>query len=61
MCGRRARAASLANFHSPGFLAFLDTAVSEGFLRAADRDRLHRHADPEGLLDALQAAVLEPA
>ena len=44
-----------------GFLAFLDTAVGEGFLRAGDRDRLHHHADPDGLLDALQAAALEPA
>lgn len=44
-----------------GFLAFLDTAVSEGFLRAADRDRLHHHADVEALLDALLAAALEPA
>jgi uncharacterized protein (TIGR00730 family) len=44
-----------------GFLIFLDTAVNEGFLRAADRARLHHHADPVALLDALQAAALEPA
>jgi uncharacterized protein (TIGR00730 family) len=44
-----------------GFLAFLETAVAEGFLRAADRDRLHRHADVERLLDALLSPTLEPA
>jgi uncharacterized protein (TIGR00730 family) len=44
-----------------GFLAFLDTAVTEGFLRAGDRNRLHHHADLDRLLDALLAARMEPA
>lgn len=44
-----------------GFLAFLDTAVREGFLRAGDRARVRQDADVEALLDALQAAALEPA
>jgi uncharacterized protein (TIGR00730 family) len=44
-----------------GFLAFLDTAVHEGFLRDADRLRLHHQHDVGALLDALLAAALEPA
>jgi uncharacterized protein (TIGR00730 family) len=44
-----------------GFLAFLDTAVAEGFLRSADRARLHCHADVEALVDTLLAAAVEAA
>jgi predicted Rossmann-fold nucleotide-binding protein len=44
-----------------GFLAFLDTAVAEGFLRGADRARLHRHTDLDALVEVLLAATLEPA
>ena len=44
-----------------GFLAFLDTAVTEGFLRSRDRARLHCRADVDSLIDALLAATLEPA
>jgi uncharacterized protein (TIGR00730 family) len=44
-----------------GFLAFLDTAVIEGFLRPEDRRRLHQSDDAEALVDALLAAALEPA
>jgi uncharacterized protein (TIGR00730 family) len=44
-----------------GFLAFLDTAVAQGFLRDADRRRIHHHADLDALIDALLAAALEPA
>jgi uncharacterized protein (TIGR00730 family) len=44
-----------------GFLAFLDTAVGEGFLRDADRLRIHHAADVDRLLDALLARTLEPA
>jgi len=42
-----------------GFLAFLDTAVTEGFLRSADRARLHCEPDVETLLDALLDAAVE--
>jgi uncharacterized protein (TIGR00730 family) len=44
-----------------GFLAFLDTAVAEGFLRPADRARLRTAADVEALVEALLAPDLEPA
>jgi uncharacterized protein (TIGR00730 family) len=44
-----------------GFLAFLDTAVAEGFLRAGDRARLQCRTDGEALVDALLAAALEAA
>ena len=44
-----------------GFLAFLDTAVAEGFLRSGDRARLLHETDVETLVDALLAAALEPA
>jgi uncharacterized protein (TIGR00730 family) len=44
-----------------GFLAFLDTAVAEGFLYSADRARLHHHTDVEALVEILLAAALEPA
>ena len=44
-----------------GFLAFLDTAVTEGFLRASDRDRLHVQSDVDLLVDALVSGSLEPA
>ena len=44
-----------------GFLAFLDTAVAEGFLRSGDRARLHCRTDVEALVDGLLAAALEPA
>jgi predicted Rossmann-fold nucleotide-binding protein len=44
-----------------GFLAFLDTAVAEGFLHAPDRARLHHHTDVEALVEILLAAALEPA
>jgi uncharacterized protein (TIGR00730 family) len=44
-----------------GFLAFLDTAESEGFLRPADRARLRCLSDADALIDALVAPSLEPA
>jgi predicted Rossmann-fold nucleotide-binding protein len=44
-----------------GFLAFLDTSVAEGFLRASDRDRLHVQSDVDVLVDALVSGSLEPA
>ena len=44
-----------------GFLAFLDTAVAEGFLRTSDRDRLHVHSDVDALVEALVTGSLEPA
>jgi uncharacterized protein (TIGR00730 family) len=44
-----------------GFLAFLDTAVAEGFVRDADRIRLRCDTDLDALLDALLRAALEPA
>jgi uncharacterized protein (TIGR00730 family) len=44
-----------------GFLGFLDTAVAEGFLRPADRQRLRRAEDPTQLVDALLTGALEPA
>jgi uncharacterized protein (TIGR00730 family) len=43
-----------------GFLAFLDTAMAEGFLCDADRLRLHHHTDLDALLDAMSRAALEP-
>jgi hypothetical protein len=39
-----------------GLAAFLDHAVSEGFLRAAQRAVLVSDADPETLLGALESA-----
>ena len=42
-----------------GFLSFLDTAVTEGFLRSRDRARLHCEPDVETLLDALLDATVE--
>ena len=44
-----------------GFLAFLDTAVAEGFLRTSDRDRLYVHSDVDALVEALVTGSLEPA
>jgi uncharacterized protein (TIGR00730 family) len=44
-----------------GFLGFLDTAAGEGFLRAADRARLHCRGEIEPLLDALLDPALETA
>ncbi len=44
-----------------GFLAFLDTAVGEGFLRADDRARLRCDVDVEALVEALLTSTLEPA
>lgn len=44
-----------------GFLAFLDTAEAEGFLRPADRARLRCRRDVEALIDGLVDPSLEPA
>ena len=44
-----------------GFLAFLDTSVAEGFLRASDQLTPARPVRLDALLDALVSGSLEPA